>query len=69
MTGDPQARARKAARRAHADFERGQEKLEQLRETRRKSFEEAQAAGLSMREIARETGLHFTRVAQILSKD
>jgi hypothetical protein len=36
MTGDPQARARKAVRRAHADFERAQEKLEQLRETRLK---------------------------------
>jgi DNA-directed RNA polymerase specialized sigma24 family protein len=69
MAADPQAKARKAVRRTHADFERAQEKLEQLRETRRKSFEEAQAAGLSTREIARETGLHFTRVAQILRKD
>jgi len=34
---------------------------------RRQSFE--QAAGLSMRDIAKEAGLHFTRVAQILRKE
>ena len=68
MAGDPQANARKAVRRAQADFEKAQDKLEAIRESRRKSFEEAQAAGLSMREIANETGLHFTRVAQILRK-
>ena len=34
--------------------------------TRRESFERAREAGLSMRDIAKETGLHFTRVAQIL---
>ena len=69
MAGDPQGKARKAVRRAQADFEQAQDKLEQLRETRRKTFEEAQAAGLSMRDIASETGLHFTRVAQILRKE
>lgn len=68
MAGDPQAKARKAVRRAQADFEKANDKLEALRESRRKSFAEAQAAGLSMREIAEETGLHFTRVAQILRK-
>lgn len=68
MAGDPKAKARKSVRRAQADFEKAQDKLEALRETRRKSFEEAQAMGLSMREIAEETGLHFTRVAQILRK-
>jgi DNA-directed RNA polymerase specialized sigma24 family protein len=68
MAGDPQAKARKAVRRAQADFEKASDKVEALRESRRKSFEEAQAAGLSMREIAEETGLHFTRVAQILRK-
>ena len=52
-------------RRAQADFEKAQDKLEALREARRKSFEEAQTAGLSTRDIASETGLHFTRVAQI----
>jgi DNA-directed RNA polymerase specialized sigma24 family protein len=66
MADDAQAKARKAARRAQSDFERGQDKLEVLRETRRMSFEQARAAGLSMRDIAEATGLHFTRVAQIL---
>lgn len=68
MADSPQVKARKSVRRAQADFEKAQEKLEALRESRRKSFEDAQAAGLSMREIAEETGLHFTRVAQILRK-
>ena len=66
MEGKAQAIARKAVRRAHSDFERAQEQVEQLRQTRRESFEAAQAAGLSTRDIASETGLHFTRVAQIL---
>lgn len=66
MANDAQAKARKAIRRAQSDFERGQDRLEALRETRRESFEQARAAGLSMRDIAKETGLHFTRVAQIL---
>lgn len=68
MKGDRKDKARKSVRRAQTDFERAQEKFEQLRETRRQSFEEARAAGLSMRDIAEETGLHFTRVAQILRK-
>ena len=68
MAGDPKVKARKSVRRAQADFDKAQDKLEGIRESRRKSFEEAQAAGLSMREIAEESGLHFTRVAQILRK-
>lgn len=68
MAGDPKVKARKSVRRAQADFEKAQDELESLRESRRNSFEEAQSAGLSMREIAEETGLHFTRVAQILRK-
>lgn len=58
--------ARKEVRRAQAAFERKQGQLEEARVARRESFERAQAAGLSMRDIASETGLHFTRVAQIL---
>jgi DNA-directed RNA polymerase specialized sigma24 family protein len=66
VTDKAQAAARRAVRRAHADFERAQDKADQLREVRRKSFEEARAAGLSTRDIAEETGIHFTRVARIL---
>lgn len=67
MADDAQAKARKAVRRAQADFERSSERHEQVRDARRERFKEAQAAGLSTREIAEETGLHFTRVARILS--
>lgn len=66
MADAAEAKARKAIRKAQADFERSQERHEQIREARRKSFEQAQAAGLSTREIAEETGLHFTRVARII---
>lgn len=44
MADDAQAKARKAVRRAQTDFERSQERHEQVREARRKSFEEARAA-------------------------
>jgi DNA-directed RNA polymerase specialized sigma24 family protein len=66
MPGDPKAKARKAARRAQTDFEQTSAKLEQRREARRAAFKEARDAGLSTREIAEATGLHFTRVARIL---
>jgi len=69
MAKDAQAKARKAIRLAQADFERGQDRLEALRKMRRESFEQARAAGLSMRDIAEETGLHFTRVAQVLKQN
>jgi hypothetical protein len=68
MAQDAQAKARKAIRKAQSEFERSQERHEQIREKRLKSFEQARAAGLSMRDIAKETGLHFTRVAQVLKQ-
>jgi DNA-directed RNA polymerase specialized sigma24 family protein len=66
MPEDAKTKARKAARRAQADFEHTSEKLEQRREARKAAFEKARAAGLSTREIAEAAGLHFTRVARIL---
>jgi uncharacterized membrane protein len=68
MADAAQAKARKAIRKAQSDFERSQDRHEQIREKRLKSFEQARAAGLSMRDIAKETGLHFTRVAQVLKQ-
>jgi DNA-directed RNA polymerase specialized sigma24 family protein len=68
MPEDAKAKARKAARRAQSDFERAQDKADELRDARRKTFEEARVAGLSTRDIAEATGLHFTRVAQILRR-
>jgi len=54
--------ARKAVRDAQATFERD---AEAVREARRKAFADALAAGLSLREIAKETGLHHSTVAEI----
>ena len=68
MADAAQVKARKAIRKAQSDFERSQERHEQIREKRLKSFEQARVAGLSMRDIAKETGLHFTRVAQVLKQ-
>ncbi len=66
MADGAKAKARKAARRAQSDLERAQDKVEQRLEARRVAFEEARATGLSTREIAEATGIHFTRVARVL---
>jgi len=66
MAKDAQKKPLAEVQRAQAKFERTQVDGEKAREARRKSFERAQAAGFSMREIAKAAGLHFTRVAQIL---
>lgn len=62
MPTDPKEKARKAVRKAQASFERD---AEAVREARRKAFAEALASGLSLREIAEETGLHHSTVAEI----
>src|SRR5680860_1276072 len=62
MPADPKQQARKAVRDAQAKFEQD---AEDVREARRKAFADAQAAGLSLREIAQETGLHHSTVAEI----
>lgn len=54
--------ARTAVRAAQTAFERD---AEAVRKARRKAFADAQAAGLSLREIAQETGLHHSTVAEI----
>jgi DNA-directed RNA polymerase specialized sigma24 family protein len=63
MPVDPKQKARKAVREAQARFERD---AEAVRDARRKAFADAQAAGLSLREIAKEVGLHYSRVSEIL---
>lgn len=65
MTGTAD-KARAEARRAQAKFERAKGKLDQAGEERRKSFERAKVAGLSLAEIADAVGLHRSRVDQIL---
>lgn len=62
MPNDPKQTARKTVRDAQAAFERD---AEDVREARRRAFADAQAAGLSLREIAQETGLHHSTVAEI----
>jgi hypothetical protein len=56
-------KARRDLRRAQAKYERtvGEAKSERL-----ESFKRAQKAGLSLREISQEVGLHWTRIGQLL---
>jgi len=63
MADAAEQKARRAVRDAQAKFERDQGAVQ---EARRKAFAEAQAAGLSLRDIAAEIGLHHTRVRQII---
>jgi predicted DsbA family dithiol-disulfide isomerase len=56
-------KARRAVRAAQANFEREQDVAQKAR---RKAFADAQKAGLSLRDIAEEVGLHRTRVHQII---
>jgi len=51
------------AKRAQLDYERN---VDAAREARRKSFERAQKAGLSLRDIGDAVGLHRGRVWEIL---
>jgi DNA-directed RNA polymerase specialized sigma24 family protein len=56
-------KARRTVRAAQASFEREQDAAQKAR---RKAFADAQKAGLSLRDIAEEVGLHRTRVHQII---
>ncbi len=58
----PDDAKRQAVRDAQKQFERD---AEAVRKARRKAFAGAIAAGLSLREIAEETGLHHSTVAEI----
>jgi len=58
-----QKKALSEAKRAQADYKRN---VAAAREARRKSFERAQKAGASLREIGRSVDLHPTRVREIL---
>jgi hypothetical protein len=60
---DAKAKARQDLRRVQAEFER---KTNEARRERLESFKRAQKAGLTLREIAEEVGLHHTRIGQII---
>lgn len=59
-------RLRTEIRRSQTTFTRAQAQRDKASEARRETFERAQEAGMSLREIAKEAGLHFSRVAEIL---
>lgn len=73
MPTDPRQKARAAVRKAQADFERGQDRVQRerakVRATRRERFAQAQKDGLTVREIAKETGLNYSHVAEIIRGD
>lgn len=56
-------KARRDLRRAQTNFER---KTREAQAERLESFQRAQKAGLSLREISEEVGLHWTRIGEIL---
>lgn len=70
MPTDPRQKARAAVRKAQADFERGQDRVQRerakVRAARRERFAQAQKDGLTVREIAEETGLNYSHVAEII---
>jgi hypothetical protein len=67
---DAKGKARADVRRAQAEFERAQERVQreraQARAARRERFAQAQKDGLTVREIADEAGLNFSHVAEII---
>ena len=64
MPTDPKEKAREKLRRARVSYERD---AQAAKESRRKALADAQAAGLSLREIADEVGLHYSRISEILN--
>ncbi|HEX5376585.1 MAG TPA: hypothetical protein VFW48_10565 [Solirubrobacterales bacterium] len=69
MPVDDKHEARTEVREAQAEFERADAQRDKAGVARRRSFERAQKAGLTQRDIADEVGLHHTRVGQIIRGD
>ncbi len=63
MADASKQKMRRDVRAAQVTFERD---LDATREARSKAFSKAHEAGLSLREIGDEVGLHHTRVRQII---
>ena len=66
MAKDAKQKARAELRAAQAAFERVETQREKAGSARRKSFERAREAGMTLREIGEVVGLHHTRVGQII---
>jgi hypothetical protein len=66
---DSKQKARVNVRRAQAEFERAQSQRDKVSTARRRSFEEARKAGLTLREIGEAADLHLTRVKEIIEGD
>jgi len=60
---DAEKKARQEVRRAQAEFKR---KTDTVRDERRRRFQKAHDAGLSLRAIGEEASLHHTRIGEIL---
>lgn len=73
MGDDAREKIQREAREAQAGYEAAEEKYEAViadaRRARRAKFKEAQAAGLTLREIGEAVGLHNTTVGEILRGD
>lgn len=63
MSGPDEQKARRAVRAAQETYER---ERDQVRAKRQRAFADAQKAGLSLRQIAEEVGLHHSRVADVI---
>ncbi len=63
MSGPDEQKARRAVRAAQETYER---ERDQTRAKRQRAFADAQKAGLSLRQIAEEVGLHHSRVADVI---
>lgn len=67
MPKDAKQKALQDAHSAQARLAKTQEQLDQDSQTRRGSFKRAQEAGATLREIGEATGLHWTRIREIVS--
>lgn len=65
---DSKQKALSEVRRAQSRFEQAQDRLSEGSKVRRESFERAQEAGATLREIGEAAGLHWSSVATAIRK-